>query len=75
MRSLRCRGRTLLGLVALIDKAIVPNQIPEGMEGPTSWLASIVLGLVGAAVGWLIRTACLGIRDYRSSTATGASPE
>jgi uncharacterized membrane protein YeaQ/YmgE (transglycosylase-associated protein family) len=33
------------------------------MSGPKSWLVSIVLGLVGATVGWLIFTGLLGIGD------------
>jgi uncharacterized membrane protein YeaQ/YmgE (transglycosylase-associated protein family) len=57
-------GALLLGLVAgLIGRALVPHDVLEGMRGPASWLASIVLGLVGAAVGWLIFTAGLGIGD------------
>jgi uncharacterized membrane protein YeaQ/YmgE (transglycosylase-associated protein family) len=57
-------GALLLGLVAgFIGRAIVPNDVLEGMSGASSWLASIVLGLVGAAVGWLIFTAGLGIGD------------
>jgi uncharacterized membrane protein YeaQ/YmgE (transglycosylase-associated protein family) len=57
-------GALLLGLVAgFIGRAIVPNDVLEDIEGPRSWLASIVLGLVGAAVGWLIFTAGLGIGD------------
>jgi uncharacterized membrane protein YeaQ/YmgE (transglycosylase-associated protein family) len=57
-------GALLLGLVAgFIGRAIVPNDVFESLSGPTSWLASIVLGLVGAAGGWLIFTAGLGIGD------------
>jgi uncharacterized membrane protein YeaQ/YmgE (transglycosylase-associated protein family) len=57
-------GALLLGLAAgFIGRAVVPNDVFEGMRGPTSWLASVVLGLVGAAVGWLIFTAGLGIGD------------
>ena len=57
-------GALLLGLVAgALGRAIVPNDAFEHMEGPTSWLVSIVLGLVGAAVGWAIFTAGLGIGD------------
>jgi uncharacterized membrane protein YeaQ/YmgE (transglycosylase-associated protein family) len=33
------------------------------MSGPKSWLVSIMLGLVGAVVGWLIFTVLLGIGD------------
>ena len=43
--------------------ATVPNDVFADMSGPKSWLVSIVLGLVGAVVGWLIFTALLGIGD------------
>jgi len=57
-------GALLLGLVAgTIGRAIVPNDAFEGMRGPKSWLVSVVLGLVGAALGWVIFTAGLGIGD------------
>ena len=57
-------GALLLGFVAgFIGRAIVPNDVFADMSGPKSWLASVVLGLVGASVGWLIFTAGLGIGD------------
>jgi uncharacterized membrane protein YeaQ/YmgE (transglycosylase-associated protein family) len=57
-------GALLLGLVAgFIGRALVPNDVLEDLSGPKSWLASIVLGLIGAAVGWAIFTAGLGIGD------------
>jgi uncharacterized membrane protein YeaQ/YmgE (transglycosylase-associated protein family) len=57
-------GAILFGFVAgFIGRALVPNDVFEGMEGPKSWLVSIILGLVGAIVGWLIFTAALGIGD------------
>ena len=57
-------GAILLGLVAgFIGRALVPNDVFAGMHGPKSWLVSIVLGLVGAIVGWLIFTDLLGIGD------------
>lgn len=57
-------GALLLGLVAgAVGRAVVPNDAFEGMRGPKSWLVSIVLGLVGAALGWAIFTAGLGIGD------------
>lgn len=57
-------GAILLGLVAgFIGRALIPNDIFAGMHGPRSWLISIVLGLVGAIVGWAIFTAGLGIGD------------
>jgi uncharacterized membrane protein YeaQ/YmgE (transglycosylase-associated protein family) len=57
-------GALILGLVAgAVGRAIVPNDVFEGMHGPRSWLVSIVLGLAGAALGWTIFTAGLGIGD------------
>ena len=57
-------GALLLGLVAgAIGRALVPNDAFEGVHGPKSWLLSIVLGLVGAALGWAVFTAGLGIGD------------
>jgi uncharacterized membrane protein YeaQ/YmgE (transglycosylase-associated protein family) len=57
-------GALILGLFAgALGRAIVPNDAFEGMRGPRSWLVSIVLGLVGAALGWVIFTAGLGIGD------------
>lgn len=57
-------GALLLGLVAgALGRAIVPNDAFEDMHGPRSWLVSIVLGLVGAALGWAVFTAGLGIGD------------
>jgi uncharacterized membrane protein YeaQ/YmgE (transglycosylase-associated protein family) len=57
-------GALLLGLIAgALGRALVPNDIFEGIHGPRSWLVSIVLGLVGAIVGWAIITAGFGIGD------------
>jgi uncharacterized membrane protein YeaQ/YmgE (transglycosylase-associated protein family) len=57
-------GALILGLFAgAVGRAIVPNDAFEGMRGPRSWLVSIVLGLIGAALGWAIFTAGLGIGD------------
>jgi uncharacterized membrane protein YeaQ/YmgE (transglycosylase-associated protein family) len=58
-------GALILGLVAgFIGRALVPNDVFSGMErGPKSWLASIVLGLVGALLGYFIFTRGLGIGD------------
>jgi len=57
-------GALILGLFAgAVGRALVPNDVFEGMHGPRSWLVSIVLGLVGAAAGWAIFTAGLGIGD------------
>jgi uncharacterized membrane protein YeaQ/YmgE (transglycosylase-associated protein family) len=57
-------GALLLGLVAgFIGRALIPNDAFSEMSGPKSWLVSIVLGLVGAALGWVIFTLGLGIGD------------
>jgi uncharacterized membrane protein YeaQ/YmgE (transglycosylase-associated protein family) len=57
-------GALILGLVAgVIGRALVPNDIFAGMDGPSSWLASLALGLVGAFVGYIIFTRGLGIGD------------
>ena len=57
-------GALILGLVAgFIGRALVPNDVFSEMSGPTSWGVSIVLGLVGAFIGYLIFTRALGIGD------------
>jgi len=57
-------GALLLGLVAgIIGRALVPNHAFQDMKGPLSWLVSVILGLVGAFVGYMIFTRGLGIGD------------
>jgi uncharacterized membrane protein YeaQ/YmgE (transglycosylase-associated protein family) len=58
-------GALILGLIAgFIGRALVPNDVFSDMDrGPKSWAVSIVLGLVGAFVGYLIFTRGLGIGD------------
>ena len=57
-------GALILGLVAgFIGRALVPNDVFSDMSGPSSWAVSIVLGLAGAFVGYLIFTRLLGIGD------------
>lgn len=57
-------GALLLGFVAgVVARALMPGDVFRDMSGPTSWLVSIVLGLVGALVGYLIFTVGLGIGD------------
>ena len=57
-------GALILGLVAgFIGRALVPNDAFSGMRGPKSWAISIVLGLVGAFVGYVIFTLGLGLGD------------
>jgi uncharacterized membrane protein YeaQ/YmgE (transglycosylase-associated protein family) len=57
-------GALILGLVAgVIGRALIPNDALSGLSGPSSWLASIVLGLAGAFIGYLVFTRGLGIGD------------
>ena len=57
-------GALILGLVAGgLARLVIPNDALEHLEGWKSWLATIVLGLVGALVGWLIFTGLFGIGD------------
>jgi uncharacterized membrane protein YeaQ/YmgE (transglycosylase-associated protein family) len=57
-------GALILGLLAgFIGRALVPNDVFSDLSGPASWAVSIVLGLVGAFVGYLIFTRGLGIGD------------
>jgi uncharacterized membrane protein YeaQ/YmgE (transglycosylase-associated protein family) len=57
-------GALLLGILAgVIGRALMPGDPFEHMSGPRSWLVSIGLGLVGAAVGYVIFTVGLGIGD------------
>lgn len=53
-------------IVALIAGAVARLLVPDmwsGMSGPKSWGLSILLGLAGAALGYLIFTVGLGIGD------------
>ena len=57
-------GALLLGLFCgAIARMLIPGDAFRGMSGPMSWLVSIVLGLVGAALGYLIFTVLFGIGD------------
>ena len=57
-------GAILLGLVVgVIARLMAPRDIFRNMSGPTSWLASIGIGLAGALLGYLIFTVVLGIGD------------
>jgi uncharacterized membrane protein YeaQ/YmgE (transglycosylase-associated protein family) len=56
-------GALLLGLLAgVIGRMLVPDMW-SGISGPKSWLFSLLLGLAGAALGYLIFTVGLGIGD------------
>jgi uncharacterized membrane protein YeaQ/YmgE (transglycosylase-associated protein family) len=57
-------GALILGLFAgFIGRALVPNDVFSDLSGPTSWAVSVILGLAGAFVGYLIFTRGLGIGD------------
>jgi uncharacterized membrane protein YeaQ/YmgE (transglycosylase-associated protein family) len=57
-------GALLLGLFCgIVARILVPNDAFRNMKGPRSWLVSLVLGLAGALVGYLIFTVGLGIGD------------
>jgi uncharacterized membrane protein YeaQ/YmgE (transglycosylase-associated protein family) len=57
-------GALILGLFAgFIGRALVPNDVFSEMSGPTSWAVSVILGLAGAFVGYIIFTRLIGIGD------------
>ena len=57
-------GALLLGLFAgAVARALLPRDAFRHLSGPTSWLVSLVLGLAGALLGYLIFTVLLGIGD------------
>jgi uncharacterized membrane protein YeaQ/YmgE (transglycosylase-associated protein family) len=56
-------GALLMGLVAgIAGRMLVPDMWSE-LHGPPSWIFSLVLGLSGALLGYLIFTVGLGIGD------------
>jgi uncharacterized membrane protein YeaQ/YmgE (transglycosylase-associated protein family) len=56
-------GAILLGFAAgIIGRMLVPDMW-SGVSGPKSWLFSLLLGLAGALLGYLIFTVWLGIGD------------
>ena len=57
-------GALILGFVAgAVARFLVPADAFRKMSGPASWGVSILLGLIGALVGYLIFTKGLGIGD------------
>ena len=57
-------GALLLGLFCgIVARILVPGDVFRNMSGPLSWLISLVLGLAGALVGYLIFTVAFGIGD------------
>jgi uncharacterized membrane protein YeaQ/YmgE (transglycosylase-associated protein family) len=54
----------LLGFVAgVIARMLMPGDVFRKMGGPKSWGISILLGLAGAMVGWVIFALGFGIGD------------
>ncbi len=57
-------GAAIVGFVAgVIGRMLMPNDPFRHMSGPQSWGVSILVGLAGAALGYLIFTVGLGIGD------------
>ena len=57
-------GALLLGfVVGVIARVLMPNDVFRNMSGPKSWLVSLVVGLLGALVGYFLFTVLLGIGD------------
>ncbi|HEY7071411.1 MAG TPA: GlsB/YeaQ/YmgE family stress response membrane protein [Acidimicrobiales bacterium] len=57
-------GALILGILAgAIARLLIPGDAFEHLEGWKSWAATLVLGLVGAFVGWLIFAGIFGIGD------------
>jgi len=57
-------GALLVGLVAgVVARVLTPNDLFRSMSGPRSWGVSLLIGLAGAALGYVIFTLGLGIGD------------
>jgi uncharacterized membrane protein YeaQ/YmgE (transglycosylase-associated protein family) len=57
-------GAAIVGFVAgVIGRVLMPGDPFRHVSGPKSWGISILVGLAGAALGYLIFTVGLGIGD------------
>ena len=57
-------GAVIVGFLAgVIGRVLMPGDPFHGMSGPKSWGVSVLIGLAGAALGYLIFTVGLGIGD------------
>ena len=57
-------GAAIVGFLAgVIGRVLMPGDPFHGMSGPKSWGVSVLIGLAGAALGYLIFTVGLGIGD------------
>lgn len=55
-------GALIVGFLAgAIGRWLMPKDVFRHMSGPKSWGVSLLLGLAGAVVGYLIFTVWLGI--------------
>ena len=55
-------GALIIGFLAgAIGRWLMPRDVFRHMSGPKSWGVSLLLGLAGALVGYLIFTVWLGI--------------
>jgi uncharacterized membrane protein YeaQ/YmgE (transglycosylase-associated protein family) len=59
-------GALITGFIAgIIARIITPGDFFRHMSGPMSWLVSLLVGLGGAAIGYLIFHVLLGWGDNR----------
>jgi uncharacterized membrane protein YeaQ/YmgE (transglycosylase-associated protein family) len=56
-------GALILGFLAGAIARLVMPDVFSGLKGWRSWVVSTVLGLCGAALGWLIFTKWIGLGD------------
>jgi uncharacterized membrane protein YeaQ/YmgE (transglycosylase-associated protein family) len=57
-------GAAIVGFLAgVIGRVLMPGDPFHAMSGPKSWGVSVLIGLAGAALGYLIFTVGLGIGD------------
>jgi uncharacterized membrane protein YeaQ/YmgE (transglycosylase-associated protein family) len=57
-------GAAIVGFLAgVIGRALMPGDPFEHMSGPRSWGVSLLIGLAGAALGYVIFTVLIGIGD------------
>ena len=57
-------GAAIVGFLAgAIGRVLMPGDPFRHMSGPKSWGVSLLIGLAGAALGYLIFTVGLGIGD------------
>ena len=57
-------GALLVGFVAgVIGRVLMPGDPFRNMAGPKSWGVSLLVGLAGALLGYLVFTVGLGIGD------------